>query len=270
MEINKRPVFGTREWAKHNLNFMDGCQHDCKYCYAKASAIQNGKRTAENWTDPEIRQHIIEKQIGKNKREGTTMFPTQHDLHPDNVIEAIMVLDNLICKGKNDVLIVSKPHVPVIWEICKHFKNFQDKILFRFTIGSADDLTLRFWEPNAPGFEERLVSLMIAYMMGYNTSVSCEPMLDDNIQAVVDEVSPYIIDAIWLGKANFLLDRLKKNNQFDEETKIVAMKLLRWQNDDNNIIKLYEQYKDNPLIKWKESIKKIVGLEIPTEDGLDM
>lgn len=136
-----RPVFGTREWAKFNLNFIDGCQHDCKYCYAKTSAIKYKKRTADNWTKPELRKHILNKQFGK--RDGTTMFPTQHDLHPDNIKEAIQVLGNLLRNG-NDVLIVSKPHVPVIWEICRSFKQHNKQILFRFTIGSANDETLKF------------------------------------------------------------------------------------------------------------------------------
>jgi hypothetical protein len=30
---------------------------------------------------------------------------------------------------------------------------------------------------------------------------------------------------------------------------------------DENIKQLYSQYKNNPLIKWKDSIKKIVGLK---------
>lgn len=107
-------------------------------------------------------------------------------------------------------------------------------------------------------------------MMDYNTSVSCEPMLDDNIGTVIDEVSPYITDAIWLGKANFLKQRLTENKHTDPETIKRANELIRWQGNEQNIWKLYNFYKDNPLIKYKESIKKVVGLEIPTEDGLDV
>jgi len=33
---------------------------------------------------------------------------------------------------------------------------------------------------------------------------------------------------------------------------------------------LYSRYKDEGNIKWKESIKKVVGLEIPVEKGLDV
>jgi hypothetical protein len=39
---------------------------------------------------------------------------------------------------------------------------------------------------------------------------------------------------------------------------------------DGYILDLYSKYKDNPQIKWKDSIKKIVGIEIPIEPGLDI
>lgn len=39
---------------------------------------------------------------------------------------------------------------------------------------------------------------------------------------------------------------------------------------DGNIEILYEHYKDDPMIKWKDSIKKVVGIERPTETGMDI
>ena len=41
------------------------------------------------------------------------------------------------------------------------------------------------------------------------------------------------------------------------------------QNDDN-ILQIYNLYKDDELIKWKESIKKIAGIYVPNESGLDI
>ena len=35
------------------------------------------------------------------------------------------------------------------------------------------------------------------------------------------------------------------------------------------IMNLYSFFKNNPKVKWKESIKKIVGLKLATEIGLD-
>ena len=47
-----------------------------------------------------------------------------------------------------------------------------------------------------------------------------------------------------------------------------AEQILKWQSDDA-ILELYEKYKDNPKIKWKESIKKVVGIDISVVKGED-
>ncbi len=55
----------------------------------------------------------------------------------------------------------------------------------------------------------------------------------------------------------------------DFETIKKAIQLIEWQKDENILI-LYKKYKHNPKIKWKESIKKIVGIELPLVKGLDV
>jgi len=147
--------------------------------------------------------------------------------------------------------------------ICKEFEKYKDKILFRFTIGSANDAVLKFWEPNAPGFKERLACLKLAHKKGFGTSVSCEPMLDNNIDTVIDKCSPYVTETIWIGKVNHLLGikgrgGLDFNEHSDPATIAKAKELIVWQSDENTL-KLYERYKNDPMIRWKESIKKVVA-----------
>jgi DNA repair photolyase len=81
---------------------------------------------------------------------------------------------------------------------------------------------LGFWEPNAPDFHERFMALRHAYNKGFATSVSCEPMLDNNVHLVIDYVEPLVTDSIWLGKANQLIRRLKANGHTDETTISIA------------------------------------------------
>jgi len=68
---------------------------------------------------------------------------------------------------------------------------------------------------------------------------------------------------------NFLLRRIRMNGYTDIETFKKANELLTWQKD-SKIMDLYERFKTNPKIKWKESIKKIVDLEISESKGLDI
>jgi len=267
MRVNKntKRIFGTYEWAYKNINFISGCKHDCKYCYSKEMAIRFGRKTSKNWKDEVLRDGILNKRVSKSK--GLIMIPSSHDIHPDHLKEAIIILKNILSSG-NQILIVSKPHIECIRTICDEFSIYRKNILFRFSIGSIESKVLKFWEPGAPDFSERLESLKYAYNNGFKTSISAEPMLDDTIDKIIEKVTPFITDSIWLGKPNFLLRRIKANGENNASTLKKANELIELQSD-SNIKKLYERHKNNRLIKWKESIKKVVGIELSKEKGLD-
>jgi DNA repair photolyase len=156
-----------------------------------------------------------------------------------------------------------------IERLCAELKDFKSLILFRFTIGSANDAILRAWEPNAPPFAERVACLRYALRKGFETSVSCEPMLDDNIHAVIKKVKPYVTDAVWLGRANDLNRIATVNRPGDEVARRRAADLTALISDEY-VEALYDRYKADPIIKWKDSIKEVVGLARPTEKGLDV
>jgi DNA repair photolyase len=263
---SRKGVFGTLEWTNANANFIDGCRHDCKYCYSKEMAVRFHRKTPGDWKNEEIRNGDLRRHF--SARKGTIMFPSSHDIHPDHLEVALDFLEDILAAG-NRVLIVSKPHLECIQAICARFEEFKASIMFRFTIGSSDSNTLKFWEPGAPDFSERLTCLEWAYHEGYGTSVSCEPMLDRDIDDLVEKVSPFVTDSVWIGKANFLLRRLMLNGANDTETVRRANQLIRWQSDEN-IWEIYYKLKANSRIRWKESIKRVVGIEIPTQEGLDI
>ena len=263
---SSKPFSSNREWAIISINFINGCAHDCKYCYAKANAVQYKRKTRDDWKQEVVR---MDKLSPTKKPKGKyTMFPSSHDISPDNVHHALKVLDVLLRKGHR-VMIVTKPHLEVVEAICQHFSEYKDKILFRFTIGSVDSEILRFWEPNASPFEERLASLKHAFSMGFMTSVSCEPALDTNTIELAETVMPYVTDAVWLGKANRLKSTIKLNCGDDQVTQEAAEELIK-SHPDEWVKGLYQHFKDNPKIKWKDSMKKVLGLDKPSAVGLDI
>ena len=69
---------------------------------------------------------------------------------------------------------------------------------------------------------------------------------------------------------NQIKKRLKSNGiKIDEITSHMLRGIDHWENDDN-IWTLYYRYKEDPKIKWKESIKKIVGIKAPEKSGMDI
>ena len=173
-------------------------------------AIHYKRSTPQDWKNEKLRPNILQKVF--HKRDGRIFFPSSHDITPAHLSKCLTFLKNILSPG-NEVLIVTKPHLDCVKAICGEFAGYKDKILFRFTIGSSDSNTLKFWEPNAPDFAERLESLKFAFSEGYQTSVSSEPMLDDNIGDVISKVSPFVTDSIWLGKMNHLRSRLALNGE---------------------------------------------------------
>ena len=254
-EEKEKIPFGTNEWsvATANIN-KDSCSHGCKYCYASSIAFRFKRSTPDSWIKEEVDLKKVNKKF--KKTDGIIMFPSSHDITPTNVNYAIQHLNNILSAG-NEVLIVTKPHLSVIERLCEEFVDYKDKILFRFTIGSKNSEILSFWEINAPSYEERRDSVIFAFASGFQTSLSCEPMLDDNVEGVVNELQGFISETIWIGKMNLLKGRLKMNGYSDSLSMQKADELIAMQSDDR-IIELYHRLKGNPKIRWKESIKKVL------------
>ncbi len=262
----EKAVHGTQEWAVHNVNIQLGCEHDCKYCYAKSMGIRFKRCVSSDWEVPQLLSDKVN--AFPKKYSGRVMFPTTHDITPHNIHECISVLTGL-CGAGNEVLIVTKPHVDCVRRLCVALAGYRNSILFRFTIGSADDSVLSFWEPNAPSFLERKKALALARQAGFRTSISCEPMLDTNPAAIIRSVRNHVTDSIWLGRVNQLPAGISMNCPQDDVAKQAARDLLSAQNDQW-IQDLYEEWKGDPLIKWKDSVKKVVGINRPTAKGLDV
>jgi DNA repair photolyase len=263
--IEIRPPTGTQEWAASNVNIQDGCEHDCRYCYAKTMAIRFKRASATSWGKPRLRQHDLRR--GFTKRSGRIMFPTAHDITARNLDECLTVLNRMLAAG-NDLLIVSKPWLACVTRLCDELAPYHSQIVFRFSIGSTSDAILSYWEPGAPSFKERLASLRTAYLKDFQTSVSGEPMLDGNPDAVIAAVRPFVTDSIWLGKINRLRNILPLNCPKDPEAIRHGEELMATQTDIA-VRDLYRRHRHDSKIKWKDSIKTVVGMNRPTVAGLD-
>lgn len=257
-------IRGTREWAVAEINCCLGCPHNCRYCYARAAALRRGLiDTAEQWCESRILTAEVERL--QPRYQGQVMFPTAHDIIEDNLEAALTVIENLLAAG-NRVLIVSKPSVFCITRICEQFQDRSEQLLFRFTIASRNPRLLSFWEPGAPRYQERLQALKFCFQRGFTTSVSVEPMLDiDDLAGLVDEIEPFINHSIWIGKMNRIAERVA----VDSEAVRREISRIRHAQSEEQILKVYRRLKGKKLIRWKESIKEVVGLPLATEIGLD-
>ena len=250
-----KSVTGTREWAETTVNCMTGCEHGCRYCYARDQALRFRRiATAEEWNTPVLREHEVAK--ARRKVAGRIMFPSTHDIITKYVLECRQLLTNLLAAG-NDVLIVTKPHWICVKLLCENLSRWKRQILWRFTIGAMDDKILRYWEPGAPSFQERLDSLQWAHEQNYATSVSCEPCLDSaNVVKLFRMCEPYITDTFWIGKANKLAKRCVPGTDPAKIARVEAGQT------NDKVWAIYKALKDEPKIRWKDSYKKVLGLSV--------
>jgi len=238
MTTTRKITAGTREWADSNVNCVDGCAHDCRYCYAKKMAIRFGRATGDTWKSMRVRDADVS--CTYRKRRGRIMFPTAHDLVPaDPSFEPCMsVLERLLRAG-NNVLVTTKPHMPAITRICNELEQYREQVQFRLTITSMDDTLLRFWEPGAPAFHERYDALQFATLSGFETSISIEPILDATIagvQRLYCMLEPFVTGSIWLGIMNYTKDGVKVN-----------------------IPGIYRAFSGKTRIRFKDSIMNVVS-----------
>lgn len=238
---------GTREWAEHNENCIEGCKNDCLYCYGAESADRYGRRTREAW-------HVMKPNARSGRAvshyKGRVMFPTTHDLHIEHVDWWGPFLQRLLEKG-NNVLIVTKPEYQAVSRICRVFAQYKDQIEFRFTIGTNDDKVAAYWEPGAPSPSDRLMAIAHAYTLGFKTSVSMEPLLIEQPKEMIDQLfMGWITGEIWIGAMN----HYHLHPEIPEEARQIKIQ------GRENMQRVYNSLKDNPQIRWKDSVQRLLGI----------
>jgi DNA repair photolyase len=262
--MSKR-ISGTKEWSVESVNIVLGCSHQCRYCYARADAVRRRQIPAgEVWGETYFR--LREREVHKDRKpvNGTVMFPSTHDILPRCLEPALTVIGKILRAG-NRLLIVSKPHLECIQAICREFADYRESILFRFTIGAMDNAILQYWEPGAPRFEERLACLQHAHAREFRTSVSCEPLLDSrHARALFNAVAPFVTDTVWIGKMNGIDYRV------EPDADPLAIQRIREGQTDHAVREVYAALRGEPKVRWKESYKQTLGLDLATEAGLDV
>ena len=128
---------------------------------------------------------------------------------------------------------------------------------------------LKFWEPNAPSFEERFKSLKHAYKKGFQASVSCEPYLDNKVEETYRKLRPFISESFWIGQCSSMTHYVSINTKRNPVAYIRAEKLMRTLYTDEFVKYLYSRLGREPLVRWKGGCKKILGLRRSTRPGLN-
>lgn len=204
------------------------CKNGCLYCYFLLNHQLRFKRISKDKSERKSLK-VDNKKIlkGIRKRSKRQMFPTSHDIFPFMIIRSRIMLRKLL-KSNNKVLIVSKARIYCIKKLIELFEKekyskYKENIEFRITITSYDNQYLKFWEPKAPLFNERIECIKLLIYKGFRSSISIEPYLDNPFDIITYLDSHQLIskiDTIWIGKMNYL-SRIKSDYFYKNKLSIL-------------------------------------------------
>ena len=239
---------GTREWSDQSFNCVNGCL----YCYARAGRF-NTKRGAA-WITEEPHSPPV------RKYDGVVMFPTRHDFTAENYRHCLACLEALMACG-NNVLVVTKSDRDIAYRIATVLHKFPlGRSEVRYTLSHTSREVGQFWEPGAPSAKDRIEALGLLSALGYRTSVSCEPWLEDlsSLVNLVGEVSKYVSETIWIGHANKLRQRCAwcMTPQLD-----AAITIIEARQTPEAARAVYDALKGNPKVRWKDRYWTILEVD---------
>ena len=91
-------------------------------------------------------------------------------------------------------------------------------------------------------------------------------MLDSHqIEELFNKVKPFVTNSIWIGKMNKVRQRVQVVTPEDEQ---MVQRIEAGQTDER-VKAIYAALKDEPLVRWKESFKQVLGLPLAEEAGED-
>lgn len=216
--IKEEPLKGMKylsksgvEWCDYGINIYYGCEHNCKYCYARAMYRRFRREPIEAWNKPrkkDIDLNLLKAELRKLEA-GKIFFCSITDAYqPINKKEkwARDVLKVLLeTKGKfgnlfTVIILTKNASIEEDFDLISRYKNAQ----VGFTITTLNDEKAKRFEPNSSPPSERIRVLKKAHKLGLITRVSLEPWIPNFTDPfkIVKELHDFV-DYWWIGIYNY-------------------------------------------------------------------
>jgi len=247
------------EVAKKKESICNGCSNNCRYC----STREIKSRLHSQSSDWATEQVDVMKAFNTGYRKVRDndpstydiVFPTTHDITLNTLGASLAFLKKVLVAG-NTVLIITKPNPVCIQALTMELAPWKSQIHLRLSITAMDEGLLKYWEPNAPSFQQRFIALKDCFNKGFKTSVNIEPALDiPNLPVLVDTVMPFVTDKIWIGKMNHANRCVVVET---EEDRVQLERILNSQ-EDLHFWNLYHKLKSNPKIGYNDSMRTVIN-----------
>lgn len=189
--LRKNLLYKTKvEYGDYALNHYEGCQHGCKYCYARMI-----KKPYSEW----IKAKPVANAISLLKKELPVLKHEIKEVYLCFSCDSYMPLEKktqltqriLKILVENDVAFRILTKSNLVLRDLKILSSY-DKCHVGFIITTLNDNVRVYWEPYASKIEDRIEALKTCHDHGIPTWVSVEPILDITYVDLVHKLHEYV------------------------------------------------------------------------------
>lgn len=190
------------EYVSHACNFVKGCAHGCRYCYARTC-----KRVLyAEWCEPQVVPFavaLLKADLDRLKQPPTEiMVSSSHDpCQPDTaMLVATESVLTVLADRDMPAWLLTKGGLRS-WQFLDLLKR--DNARLGVTITTHDEDERERWEPFAASTHDRIMALINAKLRGVHTWTSVEPILPGLDIARLARQLQGVADFVVIGKWNY-------------------------------------------------------------------
>jgi len=203
------PKGKARGYSPLALNFYNGCDHGCTYCF--------NKRFKYFTDNPVLKKNFFAnllkdaKKLAGTNKQVLLCFSGDPYCKKDVVLQATRRVLEILLLYKIPTAVLTKGGERCLRDL-DLFKQFGEGIKIGASLTFSDPEHSKHYEPGAALPEERFQTLKTLHDAGIRTWVSLEPVINiKQTLAIIDITHPYVTE-YKIGKLNGY--RLEKNNPF--------------------------------------------------------
>jgi DNA repair photolyase len=219
------PKGAAREYSPLALNYINGCDHGCVYCYVPK--IMKRFRSDYEHSDVYIKEEkqLMKEVLSSAKKHANSpkqvflSFLTDPYSHFNKKTKLTRRVLEILLEYKIPVSILSKGGFNVLDDL-DVIKQFGNNIQVGGSLTFTNEKDAKKWEKNGALPIERFKTLEILHLEGVRTWASMEPVIYPDQSLEIMEITKNYIDGYKIGKLNHFQNHEKKFNwnQFLKDT----------------------------------------------------
>jgi DNA repair photolyase len=219
-EIRSKTILSASKIQDYVINPYVGCQHGCRYCYARYIKKFTGHKEAwGDFIDIKINaSDLLQIEIKKKKRGRVWVSGLCDPYQPlERKYQLTRRCLSILVDNKWPVSVQTRsPLVLRDIDILKRGEDFE----VGFSITTADDAIRKIFEPVAPSVRERIDALEELHTSGIRTFVMIAPMLpgaEDLPSALTGKVDSILVDRLNYHYADAIFRQYRMEDKLSDE-----------------------------------------------------